>query len=81
MMQAAIGRLGKNLLGSSILLVLLCAGLFSDDLLLFYFFFCLFQQGTEIPLRNEVDDLSYPRIVVGLATGVLALLCLVPMQT
>lgn len=81
MLQSVVGRLGKAFFGSSFLAALLVVGLLGDDLFLFYFFFCfLFQQGSEIPLRNEVDEVSYSRIVVGLGTAVLALLCIIPMQ-
>lgn len=81
MVQASLGRVGKQVWGGGFLLALLFIGFLGNDLFFFYLLYCVFfQQGSEIPARNEVDELDFPRVVAGLAIGVLALLCLIPMQ-
>ena len=81
MSQAVFNRAGKGVIGQFTLLVLLGLGLLGDDLFLFYFFYCsLFQQGNEIPLRNEVDDISFARVLLATGLGVVSLLTLIPMQ-
>jgi hypothetical protein len=67
--------------GQIFLLALFAVGLLGDDLFLFYGFFCaFFQQGSEIPQRNEVDDVSFERVLFATAAGVVALLSIIPMQ-
>jgi hypothetical protein len=39
-----------------------------------------FQTGNEIPSRNEVDDISFSRVLVSVASFSLAFLVLVPFQ-
>lgn len=80
--QALFNRAGKGIIGQIALFALLGVGfLGNDDLFLFYFLFCsLFQQGSEIPLRNEVDEISFSRVLVATGLGVVALLSLIPMQ-
>jgi hypothetical protein len=74
-------RAGKQIVGQIFLLALFAVGLLGDDLFLFYGFFCaFFQQGSEIPQRNEVDDVSFSRVLVATAAGVVALLSIIPMQ-
>mmetsp|Transcript_14325 Transcript_14325/g.21139 ORF Transcript_14325/g.21139 Transcript_14325/m.21139 type:complete len:749 (+) Transcript_14325:320-2566(+) len=81
MSQAAFGRFGKQVIGQLVLLGSFIIGILGNDLFLFYAFFCLFfQQGTEIPQRNEVDDISFDRVLLGIAAGVLCLLTIIPMQ-
>lgn len=57
------------------------SGVFGSDLFLFYFAFILaFQKGNEVPARNEIDELSIPRVATGALTFALAFLTLVPIQ-
>lgn len=79
--QAVFNRAGKQIVGQIFLLTLFAVGLFGNDLFLFYGFFCaFFQQGSEIPQRNEVDDVSFARVLFATAAGVVALLSIIPMQ-
>jgi hypothetical protein len=79
--QAVFNRAGKQIVGQIFLLALFAVGLLGDDLFLFYGFFCtFFQQGSEIPQRNEVDDISFSRVLFATAVGVVALLSIIPMQ-
>jgi membrane-associated protease RseP (regulator of RpoE activity) len=81
--QALFNRAGKGIIGQIALFALLGVGFLGNDgdLFLFYFLFCsLFQQGSEIPLRNEVDEISFSRVLVATGLGVVALLSLIPMQ-
>jgi hypothetical protein len=39
-----------------------------------------FQTGNEIPSRNEVDDISFSRVLVSVTAFSLAFLVLVPFQ-
>ena len=56
-------------------------GILGSDLFLFYFSFLIaFQTGNEIPARNEVDDISFARVLVATGASVLALLTLIPFQ-
>ena len=82
MAQAVFNRAGKGIVGQLFLLGMLGVGIFGgDDLFLFYAFFCLFfQQGSEIPQRNEVDDIDFSRVLLATAVGVVTLLTLIPMQ-
>ena len=64
-----------------VLLALLGVGFFGDDLFLFYALFCLiFQLGTEIPIRNEVDSVSFVRVMFATGLGIVTLLSLIPIQ-
>jgi len=75
------GRPAKLVVGNLFLFTLLLTGLLGSDLFLFYFAFVLaFQTGNEIPSRNEVDNISFPRIVVATLAYCLAFLSLVPFQ-
>jgi hypothetical protein len=79
--QAIFNRAGKQIVGQLFLFALFAVGILGDDLFLFYAFFCLlFQQGSEIPQRNEVDDISFSRVLLATAAGVVALLSIIPMQ-
>ncbi|GKY93841.1 hypothetical protein MPSEU_000351000 [Mayamaea pseudoterrestris] len=75
------GRGAKLLIGNVFLTALFCIGASGSDLFLFYFGFVLaFQTGNEIPSRNEVDPLSFERVLVATAGIVLMLLTLIPFQ-
>lgn len=79
--QAVFNRAGKQIVGQIFLLTLFAVGVLGDDLFLFYAFFCsFFSQGSEIPQRNEVDDVSFTRVLFATAVGVVALLSIIPMQ-
>lgn len=55
-------------------------GISQSDLLLFYFaFIVFFQSELEIPMRNEVDDVDFSRVVLVTFAGFLTLLTLIPM--
>lgn len=74
------GRGVKLVSGQLFRVVLFFLGLFGSDLFLFYFSFVIFfQNGNEIPSRNEVDELDYGRVLVATAAGVLTALTLIPM--
>lgn len=74
-------RGGKLVVSQLFLVFLFAFGLFGSDLFLFYFSFLIFfQQGNEIPARNEVDDVSFSRVLLATAAGVLSLLALTPIQ-
>jgi hypothetical protein len=78
---AILGRPPKLLVGSFSLVLLLLAGFLRSELFLFYAAFVLgCQTGNEIPARNEYDDLSFSRTLVGIASLVVAILALVPFQ-
>ena len=78
---ALFGRPGKLVIGNIILLGVLFSGLVGSDLFLFYFSFIIaFQTGNEIPSRNEVDELSFPRILVATLAYCISILALVPFQ-
>jgi len=80
MALALFGRGVKLVFGQLFLVVLFFLGLFGSDLFLFYFTFVIFfQNGNEIPSRNEVDELDYGRVLVATAAGVLTALTLIPM--
>lgn len=73
---------GAKIVVSQLFLVLLFAfGLFGSDLFLFYFSFLIFfQQGNEIPARNEVDEISFSRVLLATVAGVISLLALIPIS-
>lgn len=77
---ALFGRSGAQLVGLITLVLLFTLGVFTSDPILFYFSFILFfQSELEIPLRNEVSDVSFPRVLLAIASGVLVLLSILPM--
>ena len=79
--MALFDRADKLVFGSLSLLALLYFGLFGSDLFLFYFSFVIaFQTGNEVPARNEVDDVSFSRVIVAIVAYGLAILSLVPFQ-
>jgi hypothetical protein len=75
------GRGPKLVVGNLFLFATLLIGLTGSDLFLFYFSFVIaFQTGNELPARNEVDDVSFSRVLVATAAWSLAFLTLVPFQ-
>lgn len=78
---ALFGRGSKPFIGNIMLSTIFLIGVLGSDLFLFYFSFLIaFQTGNEIPARNEVDDISFSRVLVATAGSVLALLTLIPFQ-
>ena len=76
-----LGRSAKQVVANFFLAALCLAGFAGSDLFLFYFGFVLaFQKGNEIPSRNEVDALTFDRVLLATAGGVLVLLTLIPFQ-
>lgn len=74
-------RGAKIVVSQLFLVVLFVFGLFGSDLFLFYFSFLIFfQQGNEIPARNEVDEISFSRVLVATFAGVISLLALIPIS-
>ena len=68
-------------MGTLALAALLIAGVAGSDLFLFYFAFVIaFQTNNEIPARNEVDPVSFPRVLLATFAYVVSLLVLVPFQ-
>lgn len=79
--MALFDRGDKNGIGSFTLLALLYFGLFGSDLFLFYFSFVIaFQTGNEVPARNEVDPVSFSRVIVATIAYVVAFLSLCPFK-
>jgi hypothetical protein len=71
----------KLVVGQLFLFLLLATGLIGSDLFLLYFSFVVFfQRGNEIPARNEVDDVSFSRVLLATFAGVVALLTLIPIS-
>jgi hypothetical protein len=75
------GRPTKLIVGNICLTALFLTGVLGSDLFLFFFGFVLaFQTGNEVPSRNEVDSISFPRVIVAILAYCLAFLSLVPFQ-
>lgn len=71
----------KPAIGNLFLVAVFLVGVLGSDLFLFYFSFLIaFQTGNEIPARNEVDNVSFSRVLLATASTVLALLTLIPFQ-
>ncbi|CAB9521628.1 Probable zinc metalloprotease EGY1, chloroplastic [Seminavis robusta] len=80
--QALFGRGVKTAIGNLFLFTVFFIGVLGSDLFLFYFSFLIaFQTGNEIPARNEVDNVSFARVLLATASTVLALLALIPFQS
>lgn len=74
------GRSGAQLVGLLTLLSLFVGGILTSDAMLLYFAFILFYQNElEIPMRNEVDDVDFSRVLIATVSGVLVLLTIIPM--
>ena len=68
-------------IGNIFLFAVFLAGILGSDLFLFYFSFLIaFQSGNEIPARNEVDNISFSRVLLATFSFVLSLLTLIPFQ-
>jgi len=81
MSLALFGRNGSPPVGLITSLLLFLRGAFGSDLILFYTTYILFfQNEPEIPLRNEVDEVDFSRILLATVSGVLVLLTLLPMD-
>ena len=78
--MALFGRSGAQLVGLLTLFSLFITGIFQGDALLLYFAFILFYQNElEIPLKNEVDEVDFSRVLLATFGGVLTLLTIIPM--
>jgi hypothetical protein len=74
-------RGSKLVVGQLFLFLLLATGLIGSDLFLSYFSFLVFlQRGNEIPARNEVDDVSFSRVLLATFAGVVTVLTLTPIS-
>jgi hypothetical protein len=81
MALALFGRGEKLLIGNLFVFALLLIGLTGSDLFLFYFAFIIAcQTGNEVPARNEVDGLDFPRALLAVVAYSIAFLTLVPFQ-
>mgnify|MGYP000316899097 CR=1 FL=1 len=75
------GREVKAAIGNIFLFAIFLFGVLGSDLFLFYFSFIIaFQTGNEIPARNEVDSISFSRVLLATGATVLAALTLIPFQ-
>lgn len=81
--QALFGRSWCRILTTFTSLTMVILGIFGKDeanLLLFYSFFAtIAQRETELPCKNEVDDLDVGRALVALGVFFLVMLTLAPM--
>lgn len=78
--MSLFGRSGSQGLTLLSLASLFVVGFSGSDLMLFYFgFLVLSQLELEIPLRNEVDDVGLPEVLLALLAGFLMVLTIVPM--
>jgi hypothetical protein len=81
---AMFGRRGAYVVKTSTTLLLCLAGVFGADqanILLFYILFAtIWQRELETPVRNEVDELDFPRGLVGITTAIFVGLVLIPMM-
>jgi len=80
--MALLGRSGTQGVTFVSLATLFLLGFTNEsDLLLFYFSFLAFcQSELEIPLRNEIDDVDFSRVLISGFAGFLMILTLVPMS-
>jgi hypothetical protein len=79
--MSLFGRGTKLVIGQLFLVAMIFIGLVGSDLFLFYFSFIIaFQTGNEVPAKNEVDALDFPRAGLAAAAYILAILALVPFQ-
>lgn len=77
------GRRGAFVVKLFTVLLLCVAGLFGlDDMnifLVYALYVLVFQRELESPARNEVDELDFPRGLVGIAAALAVGLTLIPM--
>ena len=80
---AMFGRKGTYLVNTFTTIIICGLGIFGLDqsriLLMYVLFTLLWQRELESPARNEVEELDFPRGVLGIATSLLVALVLVPM--
>jgi hypothetical protein len=80
---AMFGRKGTYLVNTFTTILLCALGIFGFDesriLVVYVLFTVLWQRELESPARNEVEELDFPRGVLGIATCLLVALVLVPM--
>jgi hypothetical protein len=78
------GRRGAYVVKTFTTFLLCLAGVFGADkanIFLFYILFAtIWQRELETPVRNEVDELDFPRGLVGITTATLVGLVLIPMM-
>jgi hypothetical protein len=76
------GRKGTYLVNTFTTVLLCAVGIFGFDqsriLLMYVLFTVLWQRELESPAINEVEELDFPRGVLGIATSLLVALVLVP---
>jgi hypothetical protein len=78
--MALFGRAGSQGVTFISLVSLFVLGV-QSDLLLFYFAFIVFcQSELEIPMRNEIDEVDVPRVILASFAGFLMLLTIIPMS-
>lgn len=81
---AMFGRRGAYIVKTFTAVLLCLIGIFGFDqsrLLLVYLIFTqLYQRELETPAINEVEELDFPRGVVGIMTALIVALALLPMQ-
>jgi membrane-associated protease RseP (regulator of RpoE activity) len=77
------GRRGAFVVKLFTTLLLCLAGIFGFDdvniLLTYVLFASIWQRELETPLRNEVDELDFPRGLLGISAAILVGLTLIPM--
>lgn len=79
--MALFGRSGSQAVTFASLVGLGLGGFAGNDLLLFYLAFIVFcQSELEIPMRNEVDDVDFSRVILASVGGFIMLLTLIPMS-
>lgn len=62
------------------LLAIFIQGIMGSDILLFYFSYVIFfESELELPPKNEVDEISFPRVLLAISSMMLLLLTLIPM--
>jgi hypothetical protein len=80
---AMFGRKGTYLVNTFTTILICGLGFFDLDesriLLMYVLFTLVWQRELESPARNEVEELDFPRGVLGIATSLLVALVLVPM--
>jgi len=73
------GRRGAQLVSALSLLAIFIQGLLGSDILLFYFSYVIFfESELELPPENDVDDISFPRVLLAITSMIVLLLTLIP---
>lgn len=80
---AMFGRRGAFVTKLFTAIILVSAGLFGLDdlniLIAYTLFSLIWQRELETPIRNEVDELDFTRGLVGILSGIIVGLILIPM--